>query len=294
MSTFDPLNNPLRPAGKTQDDTLSGLLELCDLGWRLFPCKGKKPLTSHGFKDASADPRSVVEWAARWRGCNWAVATGYDFDVLDLDDARNLDPVILKAIIEMDGPGVITGGGGMHCYVAATGQGNRTKFLPGCDFRGRGGYVIIPPSCHASGHSYEWIDGLGPRTPIPPAPGWLLDHLAEPERAAVAPIQRTPMLGRARVPDIGRPTSAANANYVSVAVRGELETLLSAAEGTRNAQLNESAFALGTLVGAGLLDVAVAQEMLTAAGVGTGLSKAEVAATVRSGLRAGCAHPRGM
>jgi hypothetical protein len=47
--------------------------------------------------------------------------------------------------------------GGWHFYFEAKdGLGNATGFIPGCDFRGKGGYIIAPPS-----KGYTWMQGLG-------------------------------------------------------------------------------------------------------------------------------------
>ena len=39
-------------------------LQLGKLGWYVFPCVpgGKRPLTSHGFKDATRDPKTIRDW----------------------------------------------------------------------------------------------------------------------------------------------------------------------------------------------------------------------------------------
>ena len=67
-----------------------------------------------------------------------------------------------------------------------------------------------------------------------------------------------------------------------------------AQEGQRNVTLNRAAFKLGTLVGAGVLDEVVVCQALTEAGQTVGLDAGEVVASIRSGLTAGLAHPRGV
>jgi len=50
------------------------------------------------------------------------------------------------------------------------------------DVRGTGGYVIIPPSNHKSGNSYEWE--RSPSDPIPEAPAWLMDFVGSEDNPA--------------------------------------------------------------------------------------------------------------
>ncbi|MGH2875685.1 MAG: hypothetical protein ACRDRL_22575, partial [Sciscionella sp.] len=80
--------------------------------------------------------------------------------------------------------------------------------------------------------------------------------------------------------------------YAEAALRGELDTVLAARPGNRNHTLNASAYALGRLIGAGLLPEQLAEDALLHAGQAIGLGEHECAATVRSGLSAGAHHPR--
>jgi hypothetical protein len=64
-------------------------------------------------------------------------------------------------------------------------------------------------------------------------------------------------------------------------------------EGTRNDMLNRSAFALGQLVGAGMLDGESMAAVLEDAGQRIGLDADEVRRSIASGLRAGARCPRG-
>jgi Bifunctional DNA primase/polymerase, N-terminal len=172
---------------------------------------------------------------------------------------------------------VQTGRGGTHLYYrqpagARLGNGaGRLGWL--LDTRGHGGYVVAAGSS-VDGHPYTVWDGR------PPAelPDWLA-HLLTP--AVAAPV---------------RPTSAPPADrlpaYLRAAVAGEVAHVAAATEGVRNRTLFAAAAVLGQLVaGAGLPAELVTAELEQAA-AGIGLTPAEAAATIRSGLRAGARRPR--
>lgn len=80
--------------------------------------------------------------------------------------------------------------------------------------------------------------------------------------------------------------------YVATAVESELGKLARAKEGARNAQLNKSAFALGQLVGAGMLDRAEIESNLANVARAIALTDRETLATIRSGVQAGMRKPR--
>jgi hypothetical protein len=47
--------------------------------------------------------------------------------------------------------------------------------VPGIDIRGDGGFIVVPPSLHASGRRYAWDLSAHPDdVPLAPAPAWLL------------------------------------------------------------------------------------------------------------------------
>ncbi len=80
--------------------------------------------------------------------------------------------------------------------------------------------------------------------------------------------------------------------YVQAALHDEVHRILTAANGSRNAQLNKSAFALGQLIGAGILTEADVIGALEPAAQSAGLNGREIAATIRSGINAGMKEPR--
>lgn len=214
-------------------------LEYAFEGWPTFPLKpaSKVPATAHGCKDATTDVDRIKRWSAANPAANWGLATGHAFDVLDIDDQAAAAAALgelWQAAGEPDGflsdpsehgPAVSTPSGGVHLYLAATGLGNRTKFIPGCDWRGVGGYVVAPPSRDHRG-GWEWVDGYGPETPLPECPGWLLDAL-RPTTIAGVPSPQTQTARRS-----DSPTAATPERITAGLVRFVLESK----EGTRNAR----------------------------------------------------------
>jgi hypothetical protein len=136
--------------------------------WPVFPIvpRGKKPLTQHGFLEATTDTAQIIEWFSRWPDANLATPTGAEgcgFDVVDIDGPAGMeslttfaDELDIRAIAFTPGDGVERQPG-RHLYIPATGDGNATKFAPGCDYRGAGGYVCIPPSVALHGVRYAWL-----------------------------------------------------------------------------------------------------------------------------------------
>ena len=80
--------------------------------------------------------------------------------------------------------------------------------------------------------------------------------------------------------------------YAKSALLQELARVAMAPEGGRNNALNDAAFRVGTLVGAGELDRAEVSDQLAVAAVRAGLGEAEARRTIASGLGAGAAKPR--
>src|SRR5262249_25529434 len=80
--------------------------------------------------------------------------------------------------------------------------------------------------------------------------------------------------------------------YGLAALKGELEKLAQSRNGTRNDQLNRSAFNLGQLIAIGHLIEADVINALRECGFRVGLNEAETETTIRSGLTEGKKKPR--
>jgi hypothetical protein len=263
-------------------DHLAAALAYAKNGWAVFPLapRSKQPLISaekggHGLHDATTDPDQIRAWWTRTPLANIALRTGVSFDVIDLDSEGAVDALeSARAGRERIRGPVVATAKGFHHFVLPTGLGNRAGVLPGVDFRGRDGYVVGAPSVHPSGVRYRWIihDQLGP------APSWLVDLIGP---------QREPALNSSKEL---RVSSA----YGQAALRRELERLSQAENGTRNDQLNRSAFALGQLVASWALDESETAAALTRAGHDLGLGLRECERTVASGLAAGMEQPRSL
>ena len=244
----------------------------CDRGARC-DSSGKHPRLRHGVTEASTDPRQIQLWWTFWPRANVGLRTGVVMDVADVDSAEGWHG--LRHVLGGDvppGPQVRTGGGGRHLWFRPTGYGNRVRLLPGLDWRGSGGYVLAPPSRHPSGGDYRWI--RRPAVALPPGPAALLTLIAGPPPP---PGPRHPVAHPGR--------------YAEVALEAETERVAGAPVGSRNDTLNRAAFALGRLVGAGLLDESGVRRELTAAARRAGLGWAEIRGTLRSGLTAGRRQP---
>jgi len=252
-------------------------------GWSVFPLAygDKRPVidTWKQYQTTRATEGDVYRWFNN-NGHNIAIATGRvsNIFVLDADNADAVRAIEARGIPAKT-PITITGNG-RHYYFSmpAFDVGNRAKLLPGTDIRGTGGYVVAAPSKHPSGRFYTWLD----RAWRPPtAPTWLLD-LLKPPGNGYAERKAAPR------PDL----NPRGKHYGRSAFVAEYAVLCTAVEGQRNEQLNRSAFNLGQLIAAGLLDHGEVYDALLRAALYLGLSERESIAAITSGLNAGMAKPR--
>ncbi len=260
-------------------------------GWRVFPCgPDKRPLTKHGFKDASADPRLIGGW---WASGDHNIGFAIPDGMLVLDfDPRNGAPEPEEFFFHAT-QRVLTPAGGHHLYFnVPTGLEFAGQWLKGIDVKAGGkGYVLLPPSRTPAG-AYSWYYGDydaedmdRTKAAINDLPGWMLEQLMKTTTANTL---------AAGAVDSAKPTFPwdIGTNYGTGALEQQLGNLAMAQEGERNQRLNRVGYRVGQLVAGGELsnpDAALA----AVAGIAEyiGLERWEVGPTLRSAYEAGLENP---
>jgi DNA-binding MarR family transcriptional regulator len=221
------MGHPLGRLGRirgVEHQTLHTAWSISEVGWQLYPvyavddgglcnCSkgpactdpGKHPTTPQGFNDASSDPERVAEMFARWPGKNVGLKTGSGSGTIIIDvDPRNSGMETLARLQAEHGylpPTRLhaTGGGGFH-YVLGYPEGvkelpSRT-IGPGVEVKADGAGVVLPPSNHTSGGSYEVLINA----PLAPLPSWVAE-LANRELRVLAGGAEQPTESRFKLPE---------------------------------------------------------------------------------------------
>lgn len=171
------------------------ILSLAAGGWRLFPVesRGKRPLLKEWQKRATCDANTLCDWAQEFPDCNWGLACGPGSGVWVLDvDGDDGETAIRKLCREHGEVWMLTltaiSARGPHLYFGYPGhsiiRNSAAKLARNLDIRGDGGYVVVPPSVHRSGHVYRWAE---PDRAIAPAPAWLLDLISSQAQRPAKP-----------------------------------------------------------------------------------------------------------
>lgn len=138
--------------------------EYVDRGWSVIPLCGKQPAIASWLEYRSRRPTydELQTWFGQSHGQdhNVGIITGRlsELVVIDCDRPEAIESWRQAA---PSSPLVVrTGGGGAHIYYRMPKDdivGNRVRVGgQALDVRGEGGYVVAPPSRHASGLLYEW------------------------------------------------------------------------------------------------------------------------------------------
>ncbi|MCZ2344105.1 MAG: bifunctional DNA primase/polymerase [Bacteroidales bacterium] len=225
-------------------DVLSSLNVYSALGWSLFPCASsdKRPLTPHGFKDASADPGQWERWYHQHPGCLWGTPTSSSEARVDIDP-RNGGEESWDALIREHGdlpptPMVETGSRGRHYLLKFPDGTACRKIGPGIDLKASGGYVIVPPSrCTDPNHvqPYRWM--VKPwEVEVATAPEWLVELANKPKPKGVPSVMPSGSRSGTGVASGVAPASASGSAWV-VGHDADLRTHPGVPEGSRRVTL---------------------------------------------------------
>jgi hypothetical protein len=250
----------------------------------VFACgHDKRPVTQHGFQDATHDAVEIQRQFASPGAAMIGVPTGEvsGFFCLDLDVKNGGGGLEWLAANQHRLPDTRrhkTRSGGVHLLFAMP-QGriirnSAGRIAAGVDVRGNGGYIIAPPS-----PGYLVDEAMAPA----PAPAWLLD-LIDPPKAPEAP----------RPASVPR-QSGDGTRYGMTALDNECQAILSAPDGAKHDTLNRAAFSIGGLVAAGELIEGPAFAALASALAGIRHRCEDYPAaqkTLAGAFRAGMAKPR--
>lgn len=160
---------------------------------------GKYPLIKWGRYQSTLPTEDEVRgWWRRWPTANIGLATGElsGVVVIDLDGELALREAERRGY--EDGPTVLTGRvGGRHLYFRYRDNEPRNfAQVGGIDYRGEGGYTVLPPSLHASGNHYRWQAAPFSGEPLPPLPRWINELAGKGESGHRGPIDINTLLER--------------------------------------------------------------------------------------------------
>jgi hypothetical protein len=164
----------------------------------VFPCIAgdKIPATEHGFQNASTDLEQIDLW---WAEADYNVAFSPEAAGLCVIDIDNEDTWKGLELEHGDVPtyAVRTPSGGLHLYYRGSLPSSASKLGKGIDTRGRGGYVLVPPSS-VNGAPYTVKSAL----PYADIPDWIAPNfsMSRPARATSkgADLDHPASLERAR------------------------------------------------------------------------------------------------
>ena len=179
------------PNGSGQGpDMLAAALALARRGVKVFPCLPgrKEPATPRGLLDASSDAGTIEWWWGKDPTFNLAAACGPASKIWAVDVDGEAGEDALRELEKRHGGPLprtvesITPGPGRHLLWAWPAgrvvRNSTSQVAAGIDTRGRGGYILTPPSLHPSGRRYQW--DIGSASAPVAAPSWLLDLVCGP------------------------------------------------------------------------------------------------------------------
>lgn len=290
VAKYDKGEAWLTPSPPQRGVSFLDVEELAGRGLFVFPLvrDEKRPLTRHGFKEASRDPYQLERWWTEGSTHNAGIATGRSSGVVvvDLDGERGIASFARYVLAGLPPTWCALTAGGVHLYFAHPDTSDLPntvhKLGPNIDTRGDGGYVVAPPSSLACGLAYRWL--LAPWQLDQPAPLPRSVHEAwRPARSTKAPQFEA---RRAFAPGTdGDPRALAMLDRWA-------QQLAHAGQGTRDALLTKLAYAAGARVLEGRLMQSAAERALLDAIAAWGPVSNRDQAKVFHGILAGMSGKR--
>lgn len=248
-------------------------------GVPVFPCKpNKRPLTQHGFHDASTDIERITKFWSRNPTALIGVPTGEisGVFVIDIDGAKGWETYRGKLFGGV--PKTLwtrTGGGGAHILLAypygVELRNTASQIGPCVDTRGNGGYIIVPPSVTANAYAYQ-----NPGAKLAIMPDMLITACKPHEQEEPRETFKA---------EPGEITDERLAAWYSSVISGECRDIERTPEGGRNSRLFCAAGRCGQVaIRCGLTADAPGRELLSAARR-AGLEQREAAITIWSGFK---------
>jgi hypothetical protein len=244
--------------------TVTEALKLAGQNVAVFPCGAdKKPLTKHGFKDATAQLAQVREWWREFPDALIGVPTGEKFVVIDCDlQHRKALGWYFDHAVQLVTRKHSTKSGGRHLLFKPDDRVGCTagKIHPHIDTRGRGGYIVWWPA-----EGREVLHG-GVLAQVPES---IIESLACEPRPSISQ----------------RALAAIRPAVTPASVFGILSKIANASEGNRNSILYWGACRFVELVDQSILSATDAAGLLIEAGMRSGLTFLEANRSVQSAFR---------
>jgi hypothetical protein len=171
-------------------------------GWSVVPVRrGEKvpAIPWAQFQHRRASEAEIRDWFAD-PSMGIGIVTGAisGIFVVDFDGEEGAATHARLSRLLGPAPTSLTGGGGTHMLFRHPGQRVPTRkgLAPGMDIRGDGGFIVAPPSTHASGRQYAWDVDLHPDDiAIYDAPREFIERIcadAPPGPGGIAPVSHAP------------------------------------------------------------------------------------------------------
>lgn len=119
----------------------------------------KHPRTERGEKDATDNLDDIDYWWDKWPQANIGIVTKPSkLAITDLDGETAI--AAFKAAVKIRKTATVITHRGFHLYYNDPTGKAKTSIgkgaTAGIDLRASTGFVVAPPSTHASGHTYRW------------------------------------------------------------------------------------------------------------------------------------------